>query len=224
MRRLLAAPVELEIKTNTSYPLPHGILSCLKLTRKEILFGLFWRIPGDCLNGVLVKSLECMQQSCCFHSDFEVQTKHSRLLISYHFSIFIKQWVHLVWCVWLWACIVWIPSHTHAHTLVQLILQLHLHLAKFTRKSREGFISVPGQWMQMMELKFTNNRTTGKSSLLHWSFGRSLNFELVSVVAKALNYRPCWPKGHWAPLGPWQEAVHSLMGRAASFVLELTLV
>ena len=133
MRRLLAAPVELEIKTNTSSPLPHGILSCLKLTRKEILFGLFWRIPGDCLNGGLVKSLECMQQSCCFHSDFEVQIKHSRLLISYHFSIFIKQWVHC-----------W-DTLTHMHTLVQLILQLHLHLAKFTRKSREGFISVPGQ-------------------------------------------------------------------------------
>ena len=212
MRRLLAAPVELEIKTNTSSPLPHGILSCLKLTRKEILFGLFWRIPGDCLNGGLVKSLECMQQSCCFHSDFEVQIKHSRLLISYHFSIFIKQWVHC-----------W-DTLTHMHTLVQLILQLHLHLAKFTRKSREGFISVPGQWMQMMELKFTNNQTAGKSSLLHWSFWHSLNFELVSVVAKALNYRPCWPKGHWAPLGPWQEAVHNLMGRVASFVLELTLV
>ena len=291
MGRLLAAPMELEIKTNTSYPLSHSIHSCLKLTRKEILFGLFWHIPGDCLNCVMVKSLKCMQQSCCFHSDFEVHIKHSWLLISYHFTVFIRQWVHLVWCVWPsmhcldtlthssgngctlfgacdWACIVWIPSHIHqamgapclvrvtehalfgyphtfirqwvhlvwcvwpsmhcldtlTHMLVQLILQLHLHLAKFTRKSREGFISVPGQWMQMKELKFTNNQTAGKSSLLHWSFPRSLNFELVSLVAKALNYCPCWPKGHGAPLGPWQGVVHSLVGRVASFALELTLV
>ena len=99
MGRLLAAPMELEIKTNTSYPLSHSIHSCLKLTRKEILFGLFWHIPGDCLNCVMVKSLKCMQQSCCFHSDFEVHIKHSWLLISYHFTVFIRQWVHLVWCV-----------------------------------------------------------------------------------------------------------------------------
>ena len=220
MGRLLAAPMELEIKTNTSYPLSHSIHSCLKLTRKEILFGLFWHIPGDCLNCVMVKSLKCMQQSCCFHSDFEVHIKHSWLLISYHFTVFIRQWVHLVWCVWLsMHCL-----DTLTHMLVQLILQLHLHLAKFTRKSREGFISVPGQWMQMKELKFTNNQTAGKSSLLHLSFPRSLNFELVSVVAKALNYCPCWPKGHGAPLGPWQGVVHSLVGRVASFALELTLV
>lgn len=29
--------------------------------------------------------------------------------------------MHLVWCVWLWACIVWIPSHTCIHT------DMHVH-------------------------------------------------------------------------------------------------